>query len=368
MLNIKTTCVIATFTGRIATILLGLSSLSLAVKSQEYPRIDSLLQQYNGSATPGASLLVIKDGKKLLQRTYGSADIEHHIAVEPDHNFRLASITKQFTATCILQLIQIGKFSLSTSLAEVFPGFPEYGKKVTIKHLLTHTSGLVDYENYVADTAMNPQVMDHGVLEIIMKRDSLYFEPGTRYQYSNTAYALLALIVEKYSGETFPAYLRRHVFVPLGMNNTVGYVKGQNEIPKRAWGYSKNDKGWILKDQSSTSAVLGDGGIYSSTEDLYKWDQSLYTGKLLPKATWQEAFRYNTLANGDTVHYGFGWHLKKTNTNEQVIYHTGSTTSFRNIIYRIPSRRLTLILLTNRNTPQEPDMVDLAENILEMTR
>jgi CubicO group peptidase (beta-lactamase class C family) len=170
--------------------------------------------------------------------------------------------------------------------------------------------------------------------------------------------------VEKYSGESFPDYLRHHVFDPLGMNNTVAYVKGINDIQHRTWGYSKNDRGWIRKDQSSTSAVLGDGGIYSSTEDLYKWDQSLYTGKLLPKLTWQEVFSYNTLANGDTVHYGYGWHLKKTNTNEQVIFHTGSTTSFRNIIYRIPSRRLTLILLTNRSTPEEPGMVDLAESVL----
>ncbi|WP_205410099.1 serine hydrolase domain-containing protein [Flavihumibacter solisilvae] len=359
---------IATFTGRIATILLGLASLPSTVKSQDLTQIDSLLRQYSGPATPGASLLVIKDGKKLLQRTYGSADIENHVAVKATHNFRLASVTKQFTATCILQLVGKKKISLATSLTDIFPGFPAYGEKVTIKHLLTHTSGLVDYENFVAGSAMNPQVMDRGVLEIIMKQDSLYFEPGTRYQYSNTAYALLALIVEKYSGESFPSYLRKHVFDPLGMYNSVAYVNGINEIPGRAWGYSKNESGWIRKDQSSTSAVLGDGGIYSSTEDLYKWDQSLYSGKLLPKSTWQEAFRYNTLANGDTVHYGYGWHLRKNNNNEQVIYHTGSTTSFRNIIYRVPSRRLTLILLTNRNTPEEENMVDLAESLLSVLR
>ena len=337
----------------------GLSTL----KSQDIKSIDAIMQQYEGEV-PGASLMIIRDGKKILTRSYGYSNLEKREQVTAQHNFRLASVTKQFTAGAILQLVHRGKLSLRQNLTEIFQGFPDYGKGITIQHLLTHTSGIADYEDYVSDTAMNPQILDKGVLEIMMKLDTVYFTPGEKYRYSNTAYALLALMVEKYSGLSFDAYLQRNIFRPLGMRNTLAYLKGINEVPHRAYGYTQKENQWSLKDQSSTSAVLGDGGIYSSVEDLYKWDQSLYTDKILPAAVKQEAFSYHRLNNGDTVHYGFGWHLKKSPRGEQVVYHTGSTSSFRNIIYRIPARKTSIIILTNRNFPLEEDMVGLAERIL----
>ena len=332
--------------------------------SQEITSIDSLLNNYQDDGTPGASLMIIKNGKPVYTKSYGYADLENNIPVEPATNFRLASVTKQFTATGILQLLQKERLHLDETLTQVFPGFPSYGKNITIRHLLNHTSGLPDYENYVADTAFNPQIKDQGVLNILMKTDTPYFEPGTKYQYSNSAYALLALIIEKHSGNSFADYLQQHIFDPLDMNSTIAYERGISKVKNRALGYSKQNDVWILKDQSSTSAVLGDGGIYSNIEDLYKWDQSLYSGKVLPLPFIQQAFNYNKLNNGDTVHYGFGWHLKRNANNEQVVYHTGSTTSFRNIFYRIPANKFSLILLTNRNRPQEEDMVGLAEKII----
>lgn len=334
------------------------------IMAQEITSIDSILINYQGDRTPGASLMIIKNGKPVYTKSYGFADLENKIPVEPASNFRLASVTKQFTATGILQLMQKGKLNLEETLTQVFPGFPAYGKNITIRHLLNHTSGLPDYENYVEDTAFNPQIKDQGVLEILMKTDTTYFEPGTKYQYSNSAYALLALIIEKYSGFSFADYLKQNIFDPLDMNSTVAYEKGISNVKNRAYGYSRQNDVWILKDQSSTSAVLGDGGIYSNVEDLFKWDQSLYSGKILPLYLIQQATSYNTLNNGDTVHYGFGWHLKKNKRNEQVVYHTGSTTSFRNIFYRIPGKQFSVILLTNRNKPLEEDMVGLAEKIM----
>ncbi|WP_257666967.1 serine hydrolase domain-containing protein [Parapedobacter tibetensis] len=333
-----------------------------APMAQHTLAIDDILSAYQGDH-PGASLLIIKEGTILLQRSYGYANCEHGERVTATTNFRLASLSKQFTATCILQLIDEGKLALNTTLPQVFPGFPTYGNSVTVRHLLTHTSGIPDYEDHVADTALNPQLKDKGVLDILMEQDRGYFTPGTQFRYSNSAYALLALMVEKYGGQPFASYLQEHIFNPLAMVNTLAHEEGKTTVAKRAYGYSQNDDHWERKDQSSTSAVLGDGGIYSNVMDLFKWDQALYTDRFLPTHLIEEAFAYNQLVNGEAVKYGYGWHLKQNDKGEQVVYHTGSSTSFRNIFYRIPSRQFSIILLTNRNEPDEEDMLTLAEQI-----
>ncbi|MGK6350226.1 serine hydrolase domain-containing protein [Parapedobacter sp. DT-150] len=338
-----------------------------ALKAQDVAAIDRILAPYQGK-NPGAALLVVKDGKILLQRNYGYADLGRGEKVTATTNFRLASVTKQFTAACILQLIDKGRLSLNTTLTQAFPGFPAYGAAVTVKHLLTHTSGIPDYEDYVADTAFNPQIKDQGVLDILMTLDSGYFTPGTQFRYSNSAYALLALMVEQYSGQPFADYLEEHVFKPLGMTTTLAHEKGKTTVPSRAYGYTVMDGHWEQRDQSSTSAVLGDGGIYSNVMDLLKWDQALYTAAVLPTKLLEEAFAYHHLADGDTVKYGYGWHLKKKDQDEQVVYHTGSSTSFRNIFYRIPSQHFSIILLTNRNQPREEEMLILAEQLAEVIK
>lgn len=331
--------------------------------AQDLKKIDAILNSYYGDQTPGAALMLIKDGKVFLSRTYGFANLETNVPVNPSTNFRLASVSKQFTAASILLLVNEGKFSLTNTLTDLLEGFPDYGKTITIKNLLTHTSGIQDYEDYVADTAFNPQIKDQGVLDIVMKLDSVYFPAGSEYRYSNTAYALLALLVEKYSRQKYANFLMDHIFKPLGMKNTVAFENGISSVPTRAFGYSFENGKWIRKDQSSTSAVLGDGGIYSNLEDLYLWDQSLYTTKILPKNLLEEAFSYHHLTDGEIVNYGYGWHLKQTDADLNVVYHTGSSTSFRNIFYRIPEKNFSLILLTNRNQPEEEEMLTLAEKI-----
>jgi Beta-lactamase class C and other penicillin binding proteins len=351
------------FSVRITCLVFAIYALCWTARAQNIAAIDDILIDYQGE-NPGAALLVIKDGTVVLQRNYGYADLERRIQVKPETNFRLASVTKQFTATCVLQLIHAGNLSLTTPLTEIFSGFPDYGSAITIRHLLTHTSGIPDYEDYVADTALNPQIRDQAVLDILMKCDSGYFTPGSQFRYSNSGYALLALVVEKYSGQSFDAYLRQHIFEPLGMEATLAYIDGKNTVTDRAYGYSRMDNRWERRDQSSTSAVLGDGGIYANVLDLSKWDQALYTDRILPSHLIEEAFAYSQLINGDTVKYGYGWHLKQNSSGEQVVYHTGSSTSFRNILYRIPSKRFCMILLTNRDQPQEEDMLTLAEEIV----
>lgn len=327
-------------------------------------KIDEIMHEYSGEESPGAALMVIKDGQPVLTRSYGLADIENKTPVTATTNFRLASITKQFTATAVLTLVQDSLLMVETPIRKILPELPPATEGITIRHLLNHTSGIIDYEDFVADTAMNPQITDAGVLEILRDKDSLYFTPGEKYRYSNSAYALLALVVERISGKSFASYLKDRIFLPLGMDNTVAYEKGITEVPNRAFGHDKKDGNWIRRDQSSTSAVLGDGGIYSSVTDLFKWDQALYTDAILSDSLRLKMFEYQQLNDGETIPYGWGFHLKKNEKGDEVVYHTGSTTSFRNIFYRIPGKKLSVILLTNRNFPAEFGMVPLAEAVI----
>jgi len=319
--------------------------------------IDELFKDYRGEV-PGASVLVIKNGKKVFEKSFGFANLEKNIAVTPQTNFRLASVTKQFTAMCILQLIENEKIKLETNLKKIFEDFPEYGKNITIKHLLQHTSGLIDYEDLIPDSA-TIQVLDNDVLEMMKQLDSTYYEPGSQYKYSNSAYAVLVKIIEKYSDTTFAQYLEKNIFNPVGMENTIAFESGISTVKYRAMGYKNVSGEYIFKDQSITSAVLGDGGIYSSISDLYKWDQALYTNNLISTKTLNLAFSNGILNNGELIDYGFGWRLQDFE-GEKCIYHTGSTSGFRNVLFRVPNKKLTVIILTNR---AEPDIREIAEKI-----
>jgi CubicO group peptidase (beta-lactamase class C family) len=338
--------------------------LVLTTCAQKTEPIETIFQEYQGEK-PGAAMVIIQDGKIVYHLSLGMAELETGKLIMTNTNFRLASVSKQFTATAILLLEKEGLIDLSWTLDQVFKDFPDFGKDIQIHHLLNHTSGLWDYEDFVPDSALVNQIMDQGVLEIIQKTDKTYFTSGEQFRYSNTAYALLALIVEKYSGMDFPSFLERHIFGPLGMDNTLAYVKNLNEVPERAFGYSRKNGNWAKKDQSSTSAVLGDGGIYSNIPDLFKWDQALHHATLLPSETIERMFTKALLSDGTEINYGMGWHIKEYE-GEKVVYHTGSSTSFRNIFYRIPSQKLSIIILTNRNEPEEEEMVSLAEQVLQI--
>ena len=171
--------------------------------------------------------------------------------------------------------------------------------------------------------------------------------PGTSYRYSNTGYALLALIVEKASGQRYADFLHARIFEPLGMHDTVAYENGISTVAHRAYGYTEENGAWTRTDQSTTSAVLGDGGVYSSIDDLARWDAALYDDRLLPQATWKQAFTPYTDTDDPTVRYGFGWRI-----TGDTLWHSGETMGFRNVIVREPSKKLTVVVLTNRNDPE----------------
>ena len=325
-------------------------------------KIDKIFKDYNKSNIPGAAVMVVKNGEIIFQKGYGLANVEKNQPVTGATNFRLASVTKQFTAMSILMLIERGELKIETTLKEIFPDYPEYGNKITIKNLLQHTSGLIDYEDMISDT-VTVQLKDKDVLDLMMQTDSTYFEPGSQHRYSNTGYALLALTVEKISGKPFRDFLKDNIFQPLGMENTLAFENNINEVKNRAYGYTINDSVIEFTDQSITSAVLGDGGIYSSLNDLYKWDQALYTDKLINKKYLDESWTQGTTTGGLEFPYGYGWHLE-TYCKTKVMYHTGSTRGFRNIIYRMPEKNFTIVILTNRNAGPESSTLDFAHQIV----
>ncbi len=308
--------------------------------------VDALMHDYAGDV-PGASVLVLRDGVPLVRRSYGNADLEAGVAATPQTNYRLASVTKQFTAAAILLLAQDGSLSLDDPVRKWLPSLPAAADPITLHHLLTHTSGLVDYEDVMAADATE-QVHDLDVLHLLQTQDHLYFAPGTDYRYSNSGYALLALVVGKASGRDFATFLRERIFQPLGMTQTLAREDGISTVADRAFGYSLVDGRWTRTDQSSTSAVLGDGGVYSSIDDLAKWDAALYDNRLLGDATRKLAFTAHTRTNEPDVDgYGYGWRI-----HGEVLWHSGESIGFRNVIVRWPQRHLTVIVLSNRNDPE----------------
>ena len=311
-----------------------------------------LLSDYAGEDRPGECLLVRYRGEALFEDCYGMADLDGGVEADPETNFRLASVTKQLTATAVIQLVEAGKLSYETNLTQIFPDFPDYGKKVTIRHLLTHTSGLIDYESLLPED-QTEQVKDPDVLRLMAKQDSTYFEPGSEFRYSNSGYALLAMVIAHVSGQRFADFLADSIFAPLGMTHTVAHEEGVSTVFKRAYGYDRTESGWEFADQSPTSAVLGDGGVYSSLQDLGRWMQVVEQRvELIEPASLAQALEPMRLSSGDLTEYGFGWYIDEYKENTRY-RHSGSTRGFRTGVQRLPAADLTVVFLSNRNEIDE---------------
>lgn len=344
---------------------------SVLASAQVSPtQIDAIFSPLKSANAPGAAVLVVRNGQPVFRRGYGITDLRSIRPIDAETNFRLASFTKQFTATCIMLLAHDGKLHYDDHLTDFFPEFPAYGKSITVRNLLNHTSGLPDYEDLLMQKYPNtpeekiPQILDAGVLKLLEQQTAAKFPAGSKWEYSNSGYVLLALIVEKVSGEPFGQFLHDRIFVPLKMTNTLAYEKGKNEVPHRAYGHTKLDQsekdGWRETDQSSTSATLGDGGIYTSIDDLAQWDRALREHTLLSEAEMEPALTPVKPTGGPAtspegpVSYGFGWHLEPYR-NHKRMWHDGETMGFRTTIQRFPDDNLTIIVLANRTdiNPEE---------------
>jgi len=315
-------------------------------------RIDALMSAYQGEG-PGASVAVIRDGQLIVRRAYGFADLEGHVRARPTTNYRLASMTKQFTAAAILLLAEQGRLSLDDEIGKYLPELPAASAHIPIRWLLSHQSGLIDYEEVMPADTMQP-LHDADVLRLLAAQDRTYFVPGSAYRYSDSGYSLLSLIVARASGEDFASFLRERIFLPLGMTHSVALEEGISRVAERAYGYSRQSGRWVRTDQSLTSAVLGDGGVYSSVDDLAKWDAALYEPKLLSRESLRLAMTPVTATEDPNVRYTFGWRI-----TGETVWHSGESIGFRNVIVRWPRRHFTVMVLTNRNDP-EPYTLALA--------
>lgn len=296
---------------------------------------------------PGASVLVLRGDSVLYRYAYGLADVDARTAATPATNYRLASVSKQFTAMSVVLLAKEGKLSLNAPVPEVLEGLPAYARRVHVRHLLTHTSGLWDYEDFVPDTA-SVQVTDADVIDLLRAHtESTYFAPGSAWRYSNTGYCLLALIVEKVSGMRYADFLHQRIFAPLGMSNTIAYEHGVSEVPNRAYGHTVIGDSVTRTDQSSTSATLGDGGIYSSVDDLARWERALRLHTLVDSATWATIATPAVLTDGKPTQYGFGWFIDELHGHRRMRHH-GETRGFTNFVQRFPDDSLYVVVLTNR--------------------
>jgi CubicO group peptidase (beta-lactamase class C family) len=320
--------------------------------------IDALMRAYQG-AVPGACVLVLRDGVPTLRRAYGLANVEDQVAATTATNYRLASITKQFTSAALLLLAEDGRLSIDDPVRRWLPSLPDSANGATVRHLLTHTSGLFDYEDLIPH-GRSAQLHDADVLPLLEAENRRYFSPGTQYRYSNSGYALLALIVGHASGTDFASFLRERIFQPLHMQNTVAFEEGISVIAHRAFGYSATRQSWTRTDQSLTSGTLGDGGIYSSIDDLAKWDAALYDSRLLPPASLRLAFQPTIQTDDPAVQYGFGWRI-----TGETRWHSGETMGFRSVIRRDLEQRFTVIVLTNRSDPSPyPTALEIAKVFL----
>ena len=336
-------------------------------------RTAALLEGRVRGGEPGLAVLVRKDGKTVFARGYGVRDLKSRARVDPATCFRLASVTKAFTATAVMLLVRDGKLRYDDTLTDLFPAFPAYGREITVRHLLNHTSGLPDYEDLMATAekgraplwTSERQIRDDEVLALLRGETRGRFAPGTSWSYSNSGYVVLGLVVARVSGTPFGDFLRQRIFAPLEMSHTLAYEKGRNELDRRALGHTRGDAGFQVADQSPTSATLGDGGVYSSLDDLAKWDEALRSSRLLsagamrPALTparledgseprWPAEPGGDNLAPGRPVSYGFGWFLDPWQGRERA-WHHGSTSGFRAVVERFPEDGLTVVILANRD-------------------
>ncbi|HWH56329.1 MAG TPA: serine hydrolase domain-containing protein [Terriglobales bacterium] len=332
-------------------------------------QINAIFSSVTSNAEPGLAVVVRKDGRTAFERGYGMRDLRSSLPVDVHTNFRLASFSKQFTATAIMLLVHDGKLRYDERITDIFPEFPAYGKEITVRTLLNHTSGLHDYEDLMMKKYSGqpwqsiPQIDDEGVLDLLEQESDTKFPPGSKWEYCNGGYEVLANVVRKVSGQPFRDFLRDRIFIPLRMNSTIVYQYGKNQIADRAYGYTNDNGVWLETDQSPTSATLGDGAVYSSVDDLIKWDDALRSHTLLSAEEFRPAVMpvqmpENTgISAGTHPGYGFGWFLDAYNGQPRM-WHTGGTIGFQTVIERFPEQELTIVVLANRTDVNPKRLAD----------
>jgi CubicO group peptidase (beta-lactamase class C family) len=313
----------------------------------------------------GSCVIAVDNGKVVYEQARGLADIESKTPCTPTTNYRMASVSKQFTATAVMLLVDRGKLNLGDTLNKFFPGYPDYGNKITVKHLLVHTSGLPDYEDLIPKST-SLQLDDLDVLHLLMDTKDPKFAAGAKWAYSNSGYTLLGLIVEVVSEKPFHEFMLDEVLRPVGMTSSVLFQLGLNEIPHRAYGHSREQDTWARTDQSLTSAIRGDGAIYTSLNDYQKWLRGIEEQKLLSKESYDAMFSPQALTDRNGAHYGYGWFLDEYR-GEPRIYHNGETQGFRLCVQRFPKRKAAVLVQLNNNIEGDPEeMTKVGQRVADL--
>ena len=334
--------------------------IAQTVFAQIEKRLDSAITNNIQPGEPGIALYVEHKGKIIYKKGFG-LDNTNGKKISASTNFRMASVSKQFTAMCIVLLEKEGRISFEDPVSRFLPEIPaEVSKKVRIKHLLTHSSGIIDYEAIMNDS-QTTQLLDADVLTLLSKQDTTYFLPGSKFRYSNSAYALLALITERISGKTFPKFVEDRIFKALKMKNSLIY-EASAPIPNRALGFARDkNKKLYANDQSSTSAVKGDGGVYTSLNDYKIWTHALWQGTLvnLPDVLTRLNFSIKEVTGS---YYGPGWFY--FDKNQPSLFHSGSTCGFSTFSINIPGQKTSIVYYSNvaNNTVPFKKILEILED------
>ena len=338
-----------------ATLALGACSrrtvgpLEATSESALTDRLDKVVAATYANDGPGAAVLVAKGGHIVLRKGYGLASVELRVPIEPDMIFRVGSVTKQFTAALILLLAEDGRLRLDDDVRKYVPDFPAGERRVTIEHLLTHTSGIKNYTEL--PSWRNVQTHDLLLPELIalFRNEPFDFEPGTRYHYSNSGYVLLGAIIESLSGRSYGDALRERILEPLGMTHTF-YGATAPIIPRRVQGYVRD--GLLLNNAPYLSMTQphAAGALVSSVDDLLTWDRALTEGRILGADARQKWITPYRLSNGRVTHYGYGWSVN-TYEGHPVIEHSGGIHGFRGHVLRLPADLGYIAVLSNDGGP-----------------
>ena len=313
---------------------------------------DQLFAEWDSPNSPGCALGVIRDGQFVYKRGYRMANLEHNIPISSDTVFRIGSTSKQFTAMCVVLLAERGKLSLDDDIGEYLPEMPEYERTITIRHLIHHTSGLRDYLELMtlAGTRDDDFYTDDQVVEMLTRQRELNFAPGDEYLYSNTGYYLLGVIVKRASGRSLREFAEENIFKPLGMTHTHFHDDHTKIVRNRADGYSPQHGGGYRIDMI-TLDMVGDGGVFTTVEDLFLWDQNFYHNKLGREKDnlISQVLTPGTLNSGERQDYAFGL-VVSDYKGVKMVSHGGGFAGFRAEMIRFPDQAFSVICLANLST------------------
>jgi len=326
----------------------GATGRSLAWQGATFgARVDNLFAHWDKSDSPGCALAIVKDGRTVHSRGYGMADLEHEVRITPASAFYVGSLSKQFTAMVVALLAQQGSLRLDDDIRKYLPELPSYDKPITIRHLIHHTSGLPEYMPLMARAGWRPDAPfgSQDVLEIVARERQLNFEPGEQFAYSNTGYTLLALIVERAARIRFSELADALIFSPLNMKDTHFHSDATRLVNRRAYAYEPSAHGGLRLGPPVPTRV-GAGGIFTTVEDLARWDQNFYDARVGGESLIRQITTPGTLSSGQPLEYAFGLEVRSYR-GLRVVEHGGDLVGYHAYMARFPDQRLSVILLCN---------------------